>query len=212
MTLREAMIWKARQFEDLSDRSSAPLPARLCREPANHQRGELTSATIGTPEKLIVTSRARVLVFLSLAAALFLLIFPNYIIRPDKPQDAVALQAALLVLRYQHLAEWLCAACALVALVVFLRAKPSSRPRRIAIAAAATTVVFAAVSQINIYELLFHPIGQPAFQAAGETKLDGDEHLLAVNLNGSRAYPIRTLTYHHIVNDFIDNVPIAVTY
>jgi len=161
----------------------------------------------------IVTSRTRrVPVFVSLAASLFFLIFPNYIIRPDRPQNAAALQAALSVLRYQHLAEWLCAACALVALAFYLRAKPSGRPRGFTIAAAATVVVCAAASQINIYEMLFHPIGKPAFQTARETKLDGDEHLLAVNLNGSRAYPIRTLTYHHIVNDFIDNVPIAVTY
>jgi hypothetical protein len=151
-------------------------------------------------------------VFVSLAAALFFLIFPNFIIRPDRPQDAGALQTALLVLRYQHVAELLCAAVALIALAFYLRAKPVGRPRRLTIAAAAAAVVCAALSRIDIYEILFHPIGTPSFQAARDTRLDGDEHLLAVNLKDARAYPIRTLTYHHIVNDVVDNVPIAVTY
>jgi hypothetical protein len=160
-----------------------------------------------------VTSRALgVPVFTAFAAALFFLIFPNYIIRPDRPQDAGALQTALLVLRYQHVAELLCAAVALIALVFYLRAKPVGWQRKLTIAAAATVVVCAALSRINIYELLFHPIGTPSFQAVRDTKLDGDEHLLAVSLKGSRAYPIRTLAYHHIVNDVVDNVPIAVTY
>jgi hypothetical protein len=164
-----------------------------------------------------MTSRAsRVPIFLalfiSLAAALFLLIFPNYIIRPDRPQDPGALQAALLVLRYQHLAELICAAIALAALVSYLRIKPLGRPRKLTIAAAATVFVCAAASRVDIYELLFHPIGSPSFQPAGETKLDADEHLLAVSVEGSRAYPIRTVAYHHIVNDVVGGVPIAVTY
>jgi hypothetical protein len=73
-------------------------------------------------------------------------------------------------------------------------------------------VLCAALSRFNIYEILFHPIGTPTFQPVGETKLDADEHLLAVSLEGSRAYPIRTISYHHIVNDVIGGVPIAVTY
>jgi hypothetical protein len=28
----------------------------------------------------------------------------------------------------------------------------------------------------------------------------------------TRAYPIREMAYHHVVNDVVDGVPIAVTY
>ena len=147
-------------------------------------------------------------VFVSLAAALFFLIFPNYIIRPDRPQDPGALQAALLILRYQPMAELLCAVVALIALAFYLRGRVGRAflPAfsSVTTAAAVAVLVCAALSRIDIYELLFHPLGKPAFQAARETKLDGDEHLLAVNLKGARAYPIRTLTYHHIVNDVVD--------
>ena len=156
--------------------------------------------------------KSRVPVFLSLAAALFFLIYPNYIIRPDRPQDPRALQAALMVLRYQHVAEVICAIVALTGVMFFVRARSSGGRRKLTIAAAVAVLVCAGLSRVNIYELLFHPIGKPAFQAARETTLDGDEHLIAVNLKGARAYPIRTLSYHHIVNDVVASVPIAVTY
>ena len=45
---------------------------------------------------------------------------------------------------------------------------------------------------------MFHPAGAPAFQPARASKLDGDEKVLAVN---AHAYPIRIISYHHIVND-----------
>ena len=40
-----------------------------------------------------------------------------------------------------------------------------------------------------------------------------DDKVLAVSWGRmARAYPIRTMGYHHIVNDTVGGVPIAVTY
>jgi len=37
--------------------------------------------------------------------------------------------------------------------------------------------------------------------------------ILAVRFGGdARAYPIREMAYHHIVNDVVEDVPVAVTY
>jgi hypothetical protein len=152
------------------------------------------------------------LILISLAAGVLFLAYPNFVIRPDRPQGAGELQAALFVLRYQHIAELLSAALALIGLALNIRSKPE-RKLRFGVAAAASAVfLFAALSFVNIYEILFHPAGAPSFQSARETQLDGDALLLAVNLSEPRAYPIRTLAYHHIVNDVVSGVPIAVTY
>jgi hypothetical protein len=160
----------------------------------------------------IVTARAlRYPVIASLAIAVCFLVYPNFVIRPDRPQGARELQAALLLLRYQHLAELLCAAVALAALGFYLRAKPASS-RKGMIACAALVLLCAGLSRVNIYEFLFHPAGAPSFQAARDAQLAGAEHLLTVNINAARAYPVRTLAYHHIVNDVLGGVPIAVTY
>jgi len=159
-----------------------------------------------------VTSRAlRYPIIASLAISLCFLIYPNFVIRPDRPQGARELQTALLLLRYQHLAELLCAALAVIALAFYLRAKPASG-RKGMIACTAAVLICTGLSRVNIYELLFHPAGAPSFQPAGDAQLDGAEHLLSVNIDAARAYPIRTLAYHHIVNDVVGGVPIAVTY
>ena len=43
--------------------------------------------------------------------------------------------------------------------------------------------------------------------------MDADDKVLAVKVGQhARAYPIRTMGYHHIVNDTVGGVPIAVTY
>jgi hypothetical protein len=86
--------------------------------------------------------------------------------------------------------------------------------RRIASAAAPLAVVaMALASRVNIYELMFHPLGPPAFMAAGQSKLAGDEMVIAIHVSTvARAYPIRNISYYHVVNDLLDGVPIVATY
>lgn len=153
--------------------------------------------------------RASLLLFASLVMALFFLGYPNYVIRPKRPQGARELRLALLTLHYQHIVELACAALALIALVWLVRSVPSRAARIRTIAYAAVVFLCTGLSFINIYEIMFHPAGAPAFQSARSTKLDGDEKVLAVN---TRAYPVRSISYHHIVNDTEDGIPIAVTY
>jgi len=54
----------------------------------------------------------------------------------------------------------------------------------------------------------------PSFiAAAGETRLDDREPVITLKLGGAvRAYPIRYLTWHEIVNDTVAGVPVAVTF
>ncbi len=152
---------------------------------------------------------AFVLLLLALATALFFLVYPNLVIQPKRPQGAIELKVALWDLRHQHVAEIICALAAIAAVLMLLPTSRSRGQRMRVIAAAAVVFLCAGASFVNIYEILFHPAGAPAFQSARETKLDGDEKVLAVN---AHAYPIRSLAYHHIVNDTEDGVPIAVTY
>jgi hypothetical protein len=60
---------------------------------------------------------------------------------------------------------------------------------------------------------MFHPAERPSFSTADQAKFDGDEKVIAVNIGGAaRAYPIRIISYHHIINDVLDGVPIVATY
>jgi hypothetical protein len=66
---------------------------------------------------------------------------------------------------------------------------------------------------VNIYELMFHPMGSPTLVSIADVKLDKDEKVIAIAVNGAaRAYPIRSISYHHVVNDMVGEVPVVATY
>lgn len=96
---------------------------------------------------------------------------------------------------------------------MYWRVQPRTSRRIIAALGLAGVCLFTGLSRVNIYEVMFHPMGAPVFVPAGEMNLDGDEKVIAVEVAGSaRAYPIRSISYHHIVNDVVGGVPIVATY
>ncbi len=58
------------------------------------------------------------------------------------------------------------------------------------------------------------PIDRPRFEPAGEVDwLEDDEPVLVLTVGDeTRAYPLRVMTWHEIVNDRVAGVPVAVTY
>ena len=149
----------------------------------------------------------------TLAIAFALLAFPFYVIRPFRYQGPNELALALAVLRIRPVIEIVCAAAA-IALLLFSWSQ-SRRPYQRATLALLTLLVVACalLSRVNIYERMFHPIDRSQFAPARASKLDGKEQVIAVRIgNVARAYPIRIMAYHHIVNDTVARVPIVATY
>lgn len=153
------------------------------------------------------------LLLLSFCASLFCLAYPLYVIRPFRHQGAVELRVALEILRVRPMVIAVAAAFALIAAVQFWRARRAWWKRGLGVTLAVAAAGFAALARINVYELMFHPVGRPEFIAAGASKLDGAEKVLAIDISGkARAYPIRSISYHHIVNDRLAGVPVVATY
>ena len=145
--------------------------------------------------------------------SLFALLYPVYVIRPFRQQGPRELLLALAITRYRPFIEICCAILAAVTAVLVWRNTQRRFLRGTVVALVAAVVAFAVLSRVNIYEQMFHPLQRPLFQAGSQTKLDSDEEVIAVSLNGSsRAYPIRSMSYHHIVNDVLGTVPIVATY
>jgi len=86
--------------------------------------------------------------------------------------------------------------------------------RRSLLVLAMLVVTFSAVmARQNYFEWMFHPIDASQFLAQSDSKLDPKEMILAVRFGGdARAYPISQMAYHHVLNDVVAGVPIAVTY
>jgi len=158
--------------------------------------------------------RASLAVLLAcLAVSLFCLVYPVYVIRPFRHQGASELVVALAVLRMRLAVGLACSALALLSVWMLWRMDVRRWRRGLAVAGALAVCGFTALSRINIYELMFHPADQLTFVAADQVKLDAGEMVIAVNLGRTaRAYPVRSMSYHHIVNDVVAGRPITATY
>jgi hypothetical protein len=148
---------------------------------------------------------------LTLCAALAFTVFayPLYVIRPFRAQGSGELAAALAIHQWGPLLGVIAASMAVLLTVLMWRSA-----KRIAFAAVMLlTVALAVLSRINVYEIMFHRIDSPQTMPAAEAKIDNDDMVIGIKVAGqSRAYPIRMMAYHHVVNDRLGGLPIASTY
>jgi len=137
---------------------------------------------------------------------------PAFIIRPFTHQSPRGLYWAMAIRQRAPIISLVCAIACL--LFVALLWQMSDKWRKGALSAVMLLVTAAAVmSRLNYFEWMFHPVDAPKFEAESSSKLDAKEMILAVRYgDDARAYPISQMAYHHILNDVVGGVPIAVTY
>jgi hypothetical protein len=139
-------------------------------------------------------------------------VYPMFVIRPFRRQGARELAVALAMKQAAPVVTILCAAVAVICLIAYWRRYTVGR-RAVAVAFALVACGSIWLARFNVYEIMFHPIGTPTAEPAQTAKIDPDDMVLAVDVNHSaRAYPIRTMGYHHIANDWVGGQPIVATY
>lgn len=149
---------------------------------------------------------------LAVLAGSSLFFIPAFIIRPFRYQSPRALGLALVVREYASFWTIVAAAC-VVGLALWQWKHVRRWQQAILVAGALLTVGAAVMARMNYFEWMFHPVAQAGFEAANQSKLDAGEMILAVTVGSdARAYPIREMAYHHIVNDVVGGEPVTVTY
>jgi len=144
--------------------------------------------------------------------SLSLFLIPAFVIRPFRHQSERTLELAIAVKR---IAPALTAAALVGVLPLSVRLwRRSSRVLRAGIVMA---LVLSAASAVmvreNYFEWMFHPIAAAGFVSAADAHLSDKEMVMAVRIGReARAYPIVQMAYHHVLNDTVGEVPIAVTY
>jgi Protein of unknown function (DUF3179) len=149
-----------------------------------------------------------------LAVSLVCVVYPIYVIRPFRPQGARELIVALTVSRFRPVLTVISALVAAWAAIAYWRARPRMAGRILMIVGAVLVCVFAALARVNVYEqVMFHAIEHPEFAAASAAKIDADDKVIVVKIGGNaRAYPIRMMGYHHVVNDVVGGTALVATY
>jgi hypothetical protein len=176
------------------------------------------SAPSANQETVRKTDRAQTSLFLWILfsgctfATVALFFIPAFIIRPFRYQAPRALVLAMAL--HQRAALGTLIAGVASFFLAFVLWKTVGRWRKALIVLALLSVTSSAVmARQNYFEWMFHPIAGPQFVAQSESKLEPKEMVMAVRLgNNARAYPISQMAYHHILNDVVADVPIAVTY
>ena len=152
------------------------------------------------------------LLAVSALVAIALFFIPAYVIQPFKHQTASAL-ALSMALRQR--APWGTLIAALFSLAfAFSLWRTSNLWRKIVLSVVMVLVAFSAVmARLNYFEWMFHPIESQQFESPSASKLAASEMILTIRFGSdARAYPIREMAYHHVLNDVVAGVPIAVTY
>lgn len=160
-----------------------------------------------TRQKLLV-----IILTTCLSVACFALVYPIYVIRPFRFQGPTELAIALIVKRWAPVLAAMAASIAVIAVVVWWQ-RLRVLLRIPAVAGAVLTAALAALTHINVYELMFHRIDSLETTPANEAKLDADDMVMSINQgNRARAYPIRMMGYHHIANDWVGGIAVVATY
>jgi thiol:disulfide interchange protein len=147
-------------------------------------------------------------------AALLLLAIPMFLIRPFVSQTPRGL-----AISYQ-----LRSINPMVTLVLFgigawltfrlWRSSLSRLQKLLVVTASILLLVAAFMARQNHFEWIFHPMPQPGYVVIPKaTHVKDSDMVLGIQIGGeSRAYPVRVMAYHHLVNDLVAGQPLVVTY
>lgn len=144
------------------------------------------------------------------------LAYPVYVIRPFRTQGEHELALSLLLRRWSFAVASICTV--LSALFAIILWRQSDRAHSTFARATAVVLVFltaatSALTRVNIFEKMFHPVTAANFVSASSAGIKDSEMVMAMAVGGQqRAYPISIMAYHHILNDVLAGVPLAVTY
>ena len=139
--------------------------------------------------------------------------FPLYIIRPFRHQGPRELAAALFVMQIRPVLSVICVLIAFAAVLATWRHVRGRLGKIGLVGALVLALAGAVLSRVNVYERMFHPLATPQFQATSDAHIDKEDMVISVALNGeARAYPVREMAYHHVVNDTVGRQPIVATY
>lgn len=141
-----------------------------------------------------------------------LFFIPAFIIRPFRYQSPHALWLAMAV--HDRAPRWTLLVTPLCLVLAFAQWGRSRRRGRTVLTIAMLLVGFSAVmARLNYFEWMFHPVDRAEFISEAQSKLDAGEMIMAVRFGSdARAYPISEMAYHHVLNDWVGGVPVAVTY
>jgi len=153
--------------------------------------------------------------FLLVLAALAMLAVPVWLIRPFSPQTPAGLAVAYALRRWAPLGTILVLVAGVgITIWLWRGARWWSRTAAVLALAVLGAATWGARLADTLFEKMFAPLARTAsVPAARADWVEEGDTVLAVAFKGdAAAYPVRQVSYHHIVHDVVGGVPIVATY
>jgi hypothetical protein len=147
------------------------------------------------------------------AALLAMIIIPVYLIMPFKSQTPRAIDVAFHLKRWSPLAT-LGGLVVTVGLTFYLWRSGRWFKRTVLVLLVALVGLLTWFARQNHFEWMFNPLPTATFANVSDTTfVADDDQVMTVTINDEAvAFPVRTMAYHHVVEDTVGGVPIVATY
>jgi hypothetical protein len=155
------------------------------------------------------------LLLIAAAAAVTLVLVPTLTIHPFRPQTARAVELSYALKRAAPAVTAIALASALASAVMLWGGARRWWRRGVVVIPVAVTGLVTWFARQNHFEWMFNALPNAEYVGVPEARefLVDAEVVMGIDVNGTyRAYPVRQLAYHHLVNDVVGGTPLVATY
>jgi hypothetical protein len=155
------------------------------------------------------------LLLIAAAAAVTVVLVPTLTIHPFRPQTARAVELSYALKRAAPAVTAIALASALASAVMLWGGARRWWRRGVIVVLVAVTGLVTWFARQNHFEWMFNALPNAEYVGVPEARefLVDAEVVMGIDVNGTyRAYPVRQLAYHHLVNDVVGGTPLVATY
>jgi hypothetical protein len=149
------------------------------------------------------------------AAAVTVVLVPTLTIHPFRPQTARGVELSYALKRAAPVVTAIALASALASALMLWGGARRWWRRGVIVVVVAVTGLVTWFARQNHFEWMFNALPNAEYVGVPEARefLVDAEVVMGIDVNGTyRAYPVRQLAYHHLVNDVVGGTPLVATY
>jgi len=155
------------------------------------------------------------LLLIAAAAAVTVVLVPTLTIHPFRPQTARGVELSYALKRAAPLVTAIALAVVLASALLLWGGARRWLRRGVIVLLVGVTGLVTWFARQNHFEWMFNALPNAEYVGVPEARqfLVDAEVVMGIDVNGTyRAYPVRQLAYHHLVNDVVGGTPLVATY
>ena len=155
------------------------------------------------------------LLLIAATAAATVVLVPTFTIHPFRPQTTRGVELSYVLKRAAPLVTAIALAVVLASALLLWGGARRWWRRGVIVLLVGVTGLVTWFARQNHFEWMFNALPRAEYVGVAEARefLVDAEVVMGIDVNGTyRAYPVRQLAYHHLVNDVVGGTPLVATY